>query len=224
MMFEREMKRYTRHGGREEAAAALSITAEAETVLDRLEITVNALPQNGAIRDQRTGRRWSDDGIKTIARDLVYLAEVQGRLGSEMLTIELSGSETKGLRLDLYTLATRILEPRVPRVRLWRYTPDGDPIEAADSIELELDRLPTPTKSNDDLSLRHHILELELPDRLADLDVDAGDPVYSISLEGDDAPMRATAFADSTELGDRLAIRFTTYRTIASIEIIRSLQ
>ena len=122
LMFGREMRRYASEGNRNEAAAALSITAPAETVLDRLEYVVGLFEEHGQIRDQRTGRRWSDKGISAIAKDLVYMAEVKGRLGTEMLTIEIDGGCDEGLFLSIYQLTTKNLDETAP---LNPSNPDG---------------------------------------------------------------------------------------------------
>lgn len=91
LAFERELRRYATEGNRNEAAA-LSISAPMKTVLDRLEEVVSLLDDTGEGRDQRTARRWSDQGFTTIATEMVHVAEVRGRLGNELLTIELFGT------------------------------------------------------------------------------------------------------------------------------------
>ena len=91
LMFQRELTRY-QHGGRTEAAAAWSLVAPADTVLDRLQLTAEALSPDGDWRDQRTARRWSDAGMPVIAGDLVYFAQVAGRLGTETLSIPSSAA------------------------------------------------------------------------------------------------------------------------------------
>jgi len=222
LMFEREMKRYQTTGNRDEAAAAISITAPADNVLDRLEHVVGALPQDGRIRDQRTGRRWSDDGIPIIARDLVPLAEVQGRLGTELLTLELSGTLDDGLRLDIYQLTTKTLEDTAPAVRVWRYTPDGDITEASSEIEFTLDEAPATEAVNEEYRAKHHQVQIELPEGITRSAAEDGDPLYSISVESRDAPMRTVSFTDESQLAPTLSVRFTTYRTVATIELLRS--
>jgi len=222
LMFEREMKRYQTTGNRDEAAAAISITAPADNVLDRLEHVVGALPQDGRIRDQRTGRRWSDDGIPIIARDLVHLAEVQGRLGTELLTLELSGTLDDGLRLDIYQLTTKTLEDTAPTVRVWRYTPDGDITEASSEIEFTLDEAPATEAVNEEYRAKHHQVQIELPEGITRSAAEDGDPLYSISVESRDAPMRTVSFTDESQLAPTLSVRFTTYRTVATIELLRS--
>ena len=50
-----------------------------------------------------------------------------------------------------------------------------------------------------------------------------GDAVYSISLEGRDAPMRTVTFADHSDLADAFGLQFTTYRTLATVEVVKRL-
>ena len=53
LLFQRELDRYQR-SGRNEAAAAWSLCAPADTVLDRLQLTAEALSGDEDWRDQRT--------------------------------------------------------------------------------------------------------------------------------------------------------------------------
>jgi hypothetical protein len=221
LMFERELRRYTAEGNRNEAAAAISIAAPAETVLDRLEYVVSHFEElQGKSRDQRTGRRWSNQGLQTIATELVYMAEVQGRLGSELLTIEISGTREGGLNLLIWQLTTKQLDERAPLVRFWRYQ-DDDLVELPSSVELDLDQVEAPEATGEDYRLKRYHLQVELSKDLSTADVDVGDPVYSISIEGRDAPMRTVSFMDQSELGGDLTLRFTTYRTIATVEVVK---
>jgi hypothetical protein len=48
-----------------------------------------------------------------------------------------------------------------------------------------------------------------------------GDALSSISFEGRSAPMRAVTFQDQSDLGDDLVLRFTTYRTLTTIEEVK---
>lgn len=187
-----------------------------------MEHVVGALPQDGRIRDQRTGRRWSDEGIRVISRDLVHLAEIQGRLGTELLTLELSGTIEDGLRLDIYQLTTKTLADTAPLVRVWRYR-DDEPEEATNQVEFDLEQISvTPPVASAKHKMKHYTLKLQLPDDVLTMDVDPDDPVYSISIEGRDAPMRTVTFSDKSLLGPMLSTRFTIYRTIGSIELVRA--
>lgn len=146
LMFERELKRYITQGNRYEAAAAISITADAEKVLDRLEYVVGHFEADGESRDQRTARRWSDEGLKTIATELVYLADVQGRLGGELLTIELAGTSEDGLSMVIWQLTTKHLPDRAPLVRFWQYRHD-EVFEQDRSVMYDLDQVEAPEAS-----------------------------------------------------------------------------
>lgn len=220
LMFEREMKRYKSEGNRNEAAAAISITAPAETVLDRLEYVVTDLEDDGQFRDQRSGRRWSDRGLKTIATEMVHVAEVRGRLGSELLTIEISGTRAVGLDLVISQLTNKNLDERAPLVRFWKHQGD-DLVEQPDGLTLDFDDYKAPEVSNDTYRLKRYHIIAELPEGLNEADVDVGDALYSVSLEGRDAPMRTVTFLDQSDLGDGLMLQFTTYRTIATVEVVK---
>jgi hypothetical protein len=220
LMFERELRRYIAEGNRYEAAAAISISAPAETVLDRLEYVVSHFEEEGQFRDQRTGRRWSDQGLKTIATEMVHVAEIRGRLGSELLTIEIAGSRAAGLHLVISQLTNKHLDERAPLVRFWKHQGD-DLVEQPQGVTLDLDHVDAPEVTGDEYRLKRHHLQVDLPDGLSTADVDAGDALYSISLEGRDAPMRTVSFTDHSQLGDGLVLRFTTYRTIATVEIVK---
>jgi hypothetical protein len=222
LMFERELRRYTAAGNRNVVAAAISIAAPAETVLDRLEYVVGHFEEDGESRDQRTGRRWSDQGLKTIASEMVHVAEVRGRLGSELLTIEIAGSRAAGLHLVIDRLTNKDLDERAPLVRFWRHVGD-DLVEQQQATELTLDfdRYQAPEVTNDIYRLKRYHIVLELPEQLDIGEVDPGDAVYSISFEGRDAPMRTVTFLDQSQLGDDLVLRFTTYRTIATVDVVK---
>lgn len=220
LMFGREMRRYASEGNRNEAAAALSITAPAETVLDRLEYVVGLFEEHGQIRDQRTGRRWSDKGISAIAKDLVYMAEVKGRLGTEMLTIEIDGNFDEGLLLSIYQLTTKSLDEKAPLIRLWKYARDSDEIEEK-KISVDLENVPATVANNQQYRSARHLVHIELPEDVRDAQqVNAGTVFYSISIEGRDAPMRTVTFADSSKPDPKIALQFTAYRTLATIDIV----
>ncbi len=220
LMFEREMRRYVAEGNRNEAAAAISITAPADNVLHRLEYAVSHFDEDGEFRDQRTGRRWSDRGLRPIATEMVHVAEVRGRLGSELLTIEISGTRAAGLHLVISQLTNKNLDERAPLVRLWKHKGD-DLVEQPDSLTLDFDQYKAPEVTNDSYRLKRYHIMAEFPEGLEDADVDIGDALYSISLEGRDAPMRTITFMDQSDLGVELMLRFTSYRTIATVEVVK---
>lgn len=216
LMFEREMTRYKTSAGRNEAAAAISITAPAETVLDRLEHAVGALPQDGRLRDQRTARRWSDAGLTAIARDLVYMAEVQGRLGTELLSIDIQGDLGAGLTLTIDQMTSTGLSERAPLFRLWHYKDDDQPEERALTVDLE-DHAST-VVDNGVYRMRRHHLQAQLPLDWQARHDDA--KILSISIEGRDAPMRTVTITDRSAFPKHVVVESTVYRTIAMIDVI----
>jgi hypothetical protein len=220
LMFERELKRYTATGNRNEVAAAISISAQRETVLDRLEYVVSHFEEDGGIRDQRTGRRWSDQGLKTIATELVHMADVRGRLGQELVTIEIAGTRATGIQVVIWQLSRKHLDERAPLVRFWKHQGD-DLIEQPQELTVDLEQIGAPEASNETYRLKRFHILAELPAELSTADVDAGDALYSISIEGPDAPMRTVSFMDQSDLGSDLLLQFTTYRTIATVEVIK---
>lgn len=221
MVFVREMQRYIDHGNRFEAAAALSITADADSVTDRLVEVIAHFTGDELSKDQRTARRWGDAGLQTIAAELVYLADVQGRLGGELLSIELGGSAETGLSLVLWHLTAKHLPARAPLVRFWQYR-HGDGLEPDRTMLYDLDQVVAPEEESAVYRLRRYDFRIDLPQNLAAAVVSAGEAVYRISIEDRDAPMRTVSFMDNSNLGQELAVRFTTYRTHASIEVIKT--
>lgn len=221
LMFERELQRFIRRGNRNEIAAALSIAAPWETVLDRLEAVTHHLDPDGDGRDQRTARRWSDQGMHTIATELVHLADVQIRLGSELTTIELSGRYEDGIIIDVFQLTTRHTEERAPLVRIWHHPPD-DAMEGDNIIVHDLDQVKSTEGTKGPFRLRHHAFRLDTLKGLDKAPVAASETVYRFTVEGRDAPLRAVSFQDESDLGDYFTVRFTAYLTDANIEMMKS--
>ena len=220
LMFEREMRRYRETAGRNEAAAAISITAPADTVLDRLEHVVGALPQDGELRDQRSARRWSDSGLPTLAEDLVYFAEVQGRLGQELLNIEATGTLEAGLRLTIDQMTTNGLPDRAPLIRAWHYPDNSDePHEREATVDLE--EFLSAITSNEAHQMKRYHVHLDFPHMREELSRDE-EKIMSVSIEGRDAPMRTVSINDSTELPRGLRLESTVYRTIVMIDVVRA--
>jgi hypothetical protein len=221
LKFERELQRYIRQGTRNEVAAALSIAAPWETVLRRLEAVIHHFDPDGDGRDQRTARRWSDQGMHTIATELVHLGDVQQRLGSELIEIELSGTREDGISMVIWHLTTRHREERAPLVRLRRYqTGDGDAQDTTTTYDLDQVEFLEGTKGP--YRLRRYDFTLDIPKHLPIASVKAGDAVYRITIEGRDAPLRAVSFQDDSDLGEVLSIRFAAYLTDATIEVIKA--
>ena len=211
LMFQRELTRY-QHSGRNEAAAALSLSAPADTVLDRLQLTAEALsPQDW--RDQRTARRWSDAGMPMIARDLVYFAQVAGRLGTETLSIQLGGQGTE-LAVVIDQMTTVGLPTKAPLIQVWHYPSSDDPRDVA----LNMERAVSAQATQGDLSMRRYRLALELP---AIGPVEPDDAVLAVTITGQDAPMRTVFYQDHSQLPRGLHTRMSTYRTIVMVEVVR---
>jgi hypothetical protein len=213
LMFERELRRY-KAAGRNEAAAAISISAPADTVLDRLEHAVGALPQDGRLRDQRTARRWSDDGIDAIAADLVYLARLQGRLGTELLSIEVHGNQQGGIQLTIDQMTSTELVARAPLIRAWQYVND-EPEER--EILVDLEEHPAASATKGDHTMRRHRVAFDVPPPPESKDEAI---LLGVSVEGRDAPMRTVVIQDHSTLTAPYTLRFSVYRTIASVEIL----
>ncbi len=66
-------------------------------------------------------------------------------------------------------------------------------------------------------------LQIELPESITRSAAERGGPLYSISVESRDVPMHTVSFTDESQLAPTLNLRFTNYRTIASIEILRGM-
>jgi hypothetical protein len=221
LMFERELQRYIRRGNRNEVAAALSIAAPAESVLDRLEHVVSHFDTDGPSRDQRTARRWSDQGMHTIATELVHLQDVQQRLGSELIEIELSGTREGGVFMVIWQLTTRHREERAPLVRFWHY-PHEDEDDKNTTTTYDLDQIEFGESSKGPFRLRRYDFQWDIPKSLPLASVKPGDALYRISIEGRDAPLRTVSFQDESDLSEVVAIRFTAYLTDATIELVKS--
>lgn len=220
LVFERELQRYVRKGNRNEVAAALSIAAPWETVLDRLTEVTQHLDPDGDGRDQRTARRWSDQGMRVLATELVHLADVQIRLGSELTSIELSGKYEDGVIVDIFRLTASHPEERAPLVKIWHYLPDATG-EQNNTIEYDLDEMKSAEGSKGPFRLRFHAFRLDTLRGLDQAPVSAGTTVYRFSVEGRDAPLRAVSFQDESNLADFFRVRFTAHLTDATVEMVK---
>ena len=216
LMFEREMTRYRKGPSRDLAAAAISITAPADTVLDRLEHAVGAFPEAGKPKDQRSGRRWSDAGFQQIAADLVHIAQVQGRLGSELLSIEITGDEHAGLLFTIGQMTTRGLPVTAPLVRVWHYDSGGEPTEAEAVVNLQ--EVEEAVATGPRYEMRRHHLHVELPPDASG--VSSNGRILGTSIEGRDAPMRAVAVRPRLKPGSSVRVEATVYRTITLVELL----
>lgn len=219
-VFEREMERIVEKANRDEAAAALSIIAPQALMLRRLSYVVDHFPnESGEVRDQRTGRRWSDRGMPDVATELVHLAKQKGWLGRENLAFELSGTR-EGLLLTVWYYFSEELDGRPPVVSIWKIE-GGEATE--DSIEMEqnLGDLKTFEVLYKGHRLEQYRLLIDLPESLARPEQTDDTTSVLISIDTIGAPMRTVAFVDETDLGEDLKVEFSVYREIAMIEVRR---
>lgn len=218
LTFQRELERY-RHAGRNEAAAALSVSSPADSVLDRLQLTAEALSPGDEWRDQRTARRWSDAGMPVIARDLVYFARVSGRLGGETLSVTLGGDAEAGLTVVVDQVASTTLPVRSPLVQVWHYPGGEEPRQ----VEVDLDRYGSATVRHPDRTMRRYRLLLDLPAIPPDDGGTADDdvPLLTVSVTGRDAPMRTVFFEDRSRLPPGCHARLACYRSIVTVDVVR---
>lgn len=212
LMLQRELGRYQRLGGKYEAAAAWSITAEFDTVLDRLTEAANQL-SGDEMRDQRSARRWSDHGLPIVARDLVYMAQVEGRLGHELLSLDLRGDPETGLHVVIEQMTSTNLDATAPSVTLWLLDPHGEPAE----LNIDLEDYGRVEAVREDYTLRRHRVRLD-PVHLTRL---APGHSLSISVTGRDAPMRTAFFQSHAVLPAGYDARFVAYRTVVTVEVER---
>lgn len=212
MAFRRELRLYAESANRNEAAAALSILVDRDNVLDRLQETATRLSPDD-LHDQRSARRWSDAGIPVLARDLVYMAEVQGRLGREMLSIGVDLDNDGNLVVTVQQLLQADVRARAPELSLWAMDAHGDPHELA----IDLERFPASEASRGDYRMRTQrvAISVDLLDRVTP------DQGLTLAVTGRDAPMRAISFEPATTSIPGLQIAFSAYRTRAAVEVTR---
>lgn len=215
LMFERELRRLGEvDGDRDLAAAALSLTAPADSVLDRLQLTVEALATD-EWRDQRTARRWADRGMPTLAQHLVHVAELQGRLGRELLSIEVGGGHEGALHFIIEQMTTLGLKARSPLVRLWTY-PETDEQPSEAPLTLDLEHVPSRSATGDAYTMNRFRLHIDLPST----PVRPGqERILTVSVEGRDAPMRSVFYTDKAELSEGQTLRASVYRTVVTIDL-----
>ncbi|MBM7416837.1 MULTISPECIES: hypothetical protein [Nocardiaceae] len=112
----RDLERYTR-SNKHEAAAAWSILADYESVMDRLVATAEFLAVDGQdAKDQRSARTWSDRGMHGLARDLVEFAEMRGNLGQDLIGVCVLLGTAGTIAIQVVQVASVQLERRAPHV------------------------------------------------------------------------------------------------------------
>lgn len=220
LVFERHLQRTIRKGDQYAVAAAISLAADLDTVTARLEEALGHFEDlNGQERNLRTARRWSDQGLHTIARDLVHLGDVQQRLGSELIEITLSGTRAGGVSMVMWQLTTRHREERAPLVRIWKYQAEPD-AQQPPAITYDLDLVESPEATRGPFRVRRFDFALGVPTRRTLASIEAGVVIYRFTIEGRDAPLRAVSFQDDSDLSDFFSVRFAAYLTDATIELI----
>jgi hypothetical protein len=219
-VFEREMKRIVDEANRDEAAAALSITAPQALMLRRLSYVVEHFPnESGEVRDQRTGRRWSDRGMPNIATELVHLAKQKGWLGRENLALELSGTR-EGLCLTVWYYFSEDLDGQPPVVSIWKIV-GSDVTEESIDVERNLSEFKTVEVEYKGYRLEQYRIKIDLPESLTRSEQTDENTSVLISIDTVGAPMRTLVFADETDVGNDLKVEFSVYREIAMIEVRR---
>lgn len=208
MVFRRELERFT-HSDKYEAAAALSISSPADTVLERLTITA----EHFDYQDQRTIRRWSDKGLLRIAENLVAIANVRGRLGKELLTLTLEGSLSTGLQLVIDQMDFTDLPSSAPSISIWAWQDEDN----ASELHLDLNQEASRSAENSTYrNQRHRIamssehLRRTTPGRL-----------LTVTIQGRSAPSRTVVWAQEAELPPELQVELTVHRTMVMVEISR---
>ncbi len=212
MAFQREMARYI-NGSKYEAAAALSIMSEADTVLDRLTLAAERFDY----QDQRTMRRWSDRGLRTIAGDLVAIAAARGRLGRELLTLTLSSGTRSQLLLRIEQMDFAQLHGDPPKVTVWTWLDDDNAEEAI------LDLRDYASRSASDGIYRDTVHFLALPELgrlLADSDRRRRTAkILTVAIQGRSAPARTVTWRDEARLPDGIVAEVMTHRTMVLLTL-----
>jgi hypothetical protein len=208
LMFRRELERYAK-GDKFQAAAALSISAPADTVLDRLTMAAEEFDY----QDQRTIRRWSDTGMKRIAEDLVAIANVKGRLGKELLTLTLEGDAKTGLQLVIDQMDFTALPTLPPQVTIWLWRDEDTAEEASLDLRHEDGRS---TSTERYKNVRHRVA---LP--LDRLDPNQSGKLLTVAIQGRSAPSRTVVWTQEAILPRDLSVEVTVHRTMVMVEISR---
>lgn len=111
---------------------------------------------------------------------------------------------------------------RAPLVRIWRHRPDGTS-EHDSTIENDLEELKSAEESKGPFRLRYHAFRLDTLKNLDQAPVSAGEPMYRLSIDGRDSPLRAFSFQDESNLSDYFVVRHTTHLPDASMEKLNQL-
>lgn len=208
--FRRELARYV-NGTKYEAAAALSLSSPANTVLERLTLAA----EHFDYQDQRTIRRWSDRGLRSIAEDLVAIANARGRLGRELLTLTLSNGDENQLHLRIEQMDFAQLGSDPPKVTVWIWQDEENAEEA------ELDLRDYASRSAEDGTYRNAIHVVALPalePLLADVERRAlTERLLTVAIQGRSAPARTVAWRNEAVLPDEIQVELMVHRTMVTI-------
>lgn len=208
--FRRELARYAT-GTKYEAAAALSISSPADTVLERFTLTA----QHFDYQDQRTIRRWSDRGLRSIAEDLVSIASARGRLGRELLTLTLSNGGNDQLRLRIEQMDFAQLGSDPPKVTVWIW------IDEDNAEEATLDLRDYASRSAEDATYRNTVYIVALP-ALTPLLADTArrgltEKLFTVAVQGRSAPARTVTWRNEAVLPDEVQLELMAHRTMVTI-------
>lgn len=206
MVFRRELERFT-HGDKYEAAAALSITSPAETVLDRLTMSAERFDY----QDQRTIRRWSDKGLQRIAESLVAIANLRGRLGKELLTLNLEGDLETGVQLVIDQMDFTDLPTAAPDITIWAWQDEDN------ASELHLDLNQQASRSAENPTYRNQRYRIALPNE--HLKRTGPGRLITVAVQGRSAPSRTVIWTQEAVLPPELRVETTVHRTMVMMEI-----
>ena len=212
MMLGRELARYEK-GNKYEAAAALSLSSPADTVLDRFTMTA----EHFDYQDQRTIRRWSDRGLGRIAEDLAAIANVRGRLGRELLTLTLQDAPDGRHQLMIDQMDFAQLDGEPPSVTIWIWHDEDNADQAAPELTS------TNSRHAEDGSYRNTRWRIALPplgELLADLERrHRTNKLITIAVQGRSAPARTAIWRNEATLPEGLLVEVVVHRTMVMVEL-----
>lgn len=216
LVFTREMERMIAEANRDEAAAALSITAPEDLMINRCWVVVERFPlESGETRDQRTGRRWSDKGMPNVATDLVNLATLSGWLGRESLNIELSGNPERFF-LSIWYEFSDGLRARTPQLNILDFSREDGPKDEL----VDLGQYRTTDRQYEDFRAQQYHVPITLPENLTHPEITGTETVLTMVINTKWAPMRTMLFVDKSDLGSLLRAVFSAHRGLIMIHLI----
>lgn len=216
LVFKREMERLVAESNRNEAAAALSILAPADLLLDRLEYVVEHFQDDsGEARDQRTARRWSDRGMLVVATDLVRSATLSGWFGRESLNIELSGNPAQFF-LSIWYGFSEELRASPPQLNILDFSREDGPKDQL--VDLEQYRILD--REDDGFRAQQYHVPISLPENLTDPDLTGTETVITMAIRTKWAPMRTMLFVDKSDLGQELRSVYSAHRGLIMIHLM----